>query len=70
MTQIEYPEEQHRGGKKYHPVDFIPKRKAGEVILGEIEDEKAKPLGRAPGALPQDRGAKIRDMQDKFEFRD
>jgi len=52
MTQIEYPDEQPKHRKKYHPVDFIPKRKPGEVILEEIEDEKAKPLGRAPGALP------------------
>ena len=35
-TKIEYPEPSKKGGRKYHPIDFVPHRKAGEEILGEI----------------------------------
>ena len=42
-TVIEYPE-MPRKQFKYHAVDFIPKRKNANEILGEIEKEKNKPL--------------------------
>jgi hypothetical protein len=50
-TVIEYPEPQRRHYPKYNPIDFVPKRKAGAEILDEMEYEKSKPLGRAPGKM-------------------
>lgn len=47
-TQIEYPEPPKKGGRKFHAIDFVPRRKAGEEILGEIQEEMNKPL-IAPG---------------------
>lgn len=50
-TQIEYPEPP-RKEYKYNPIDFVPKRKAGAEILADLEAEKSKPLGKAPGRVP------------------
>ena len=36
-TVIEYPEQPKKMGPTFHPVDFIPKRKAESVIRLEIE---------------------------------
>lgn len=37
-TAIEYPElKAFKPTKKYHPIDFIPKRKAADEILNEIQ---------------------------------
>lgn len=59
MTKIEYPEQPRRSKYKYNPIDFVPRRKAGEVILAETEYEKNKPLGRAPGKPGVDRAKVI-----------
>ena len=64
-TVIEYPEPQRRQYRKYNPIDFVPKRKAGDQILNEIDIEKSRPLGKGPG-VPQDRAARIADLQDRF----
>lgn len=58
---IEYPE-QPRKESKYRPIDFVPKRKAGAEILAVMEAEKLKPLGRAPGRMPQNRINMIEDL--------
>lgn len=58
MTKIEYPE-MPRDGPNYNPIDFVPRRKPGADILSEIETEKNKPLGRAPGKMGVDRSKKI-----------
>ena len=29
---IDYPEPERKVSKKYHPIDFVPKRKAGDEI--------------------------------------
>ena len=62
MTQIEYPEPQRRHYPKYNPIDFVPKRKAGAEILGQIEQEKNRPLGKAPGRVPQNRAKRIEEL--------
>lgn len=62
-TVIEYPQEP-LPDRKYHMIDFVPKRKAGAEILTEIDNQKRKPLGRAPGKMPQDRRALIEDLQE------
>lgn len=36
-TAIDYPEMPVSTGTKYHPIDFVPKRKAESVIRQEIE---------------------------------
>jgi hypothetical protein len=48
----------------------VPKRKAGADILAVMEAEKAKPLGRAPGRMPQNRNNMIEDLQERFQFKD
>lgn len=58
MTKIEYPE-MPREGPSYNPIDFVPHRRPGDAILAEIDSEKAKPLGRAPGKMGVDRAKKI-----------
>lgn len=66
---IDYPHPQEfrkGGGHHFAPIDFVPKRKPGHDILGEMQAEKDKPLGRAPGKLPQNRGQKIEDLQERF----
>ena len=37
-TIIEYPEPQHKPRKKYHAIDFIPRRKGADEIQMEIEE--------------------------------
>ena len=58
MTQIEYPE-QPRKERQYNPIDFVQHRKPGAEILADMEYEKSKPLGRAPGKSGVDRAKKI-----------
>ena len=36
---------------KYNPIDFVPRRKAGEVIQAETAIELNRPLGNAPGRV-------------------
>ena len=59
-TVIEYPE-MPRKQFKYHAVDFIPKRKNANEILGEIEKEKNKPLV-CYGQRGKDRGHMIEEL--------
>ena len=61
MTEIEYPE-MPRKARKYNPIDFIQHRKPADVILAEIDYEKSKPLGRAPGKMGVDRAKKIEEL--------
>jgi len=70
MTQIEYPEMPRKTKYKYNPIDFVPRRKAGEVIIAETEYEKSKPLGRAPGKAGVNRAALINDLQERHQFKD
>jgi hypothetical protein len=49
-TIIDYPEPVRKGGRKYHAIDFVPRRKAGDEIIAEIENEKARrPMMLPPG---------------------
>ena len=50
-TQIEYPEMPRKNKFKYNPIDFVPRRKAGEVIQAETAMELNRPLGNAPGRV-------------------
>ena len=58
-TQIEYPEMPRKNKFKYNPIDFVPRRKAGDVIQAETAMEKAKPLGKGPGGVGVNRAAMI-----------
>lgn len=69
-TEIEYPEPQRRQYRKYNPIDFVPKRKAGDEILAQMDRDKNRPLGKAPGKVPQNRPKKIEELQEKFQFKD
>lgn len=51
-------------------IDFVPKRKAGAEILADLEAAKRKPVGRAPGKMPQNRAALIEDLQEHMQFKD
>ena len=70
MTKIEYPEQPRPDGPSWNPIDFVPHRRKGEDILSEIEHEKSKPLGRAPGKVGVDRAKKIEHLQEVNQFRD
>jgi hypothetical protein len=65
MTKIEYPE-MPRPERTYNPIDFVPHRRPGDAILAEINHEKLKPLGRAPGKMGVDRAKKIEQLQERF----
>jgi hypothetical protein len=54
---------------KFHPVDFIPKKRHEDVILDEIEREKNKPLV-AYGARGKDRNRMIEELQEIHRFGD
>ena len=53
---------------KYNPIDFVPHRKGGDLIQAELNYEKAKPLGVAPGKHGVDRGAMIERLQEVNTF--
>ena len=55
--------------RKYHAVDFIPKRKNQEEIQNEIEYELNKPL-QAPVKKGVNRKEMINNLQERFQFRD
>ena len=65
MTKIEYPEIP-RDGPNYNPIDFVPHRRPGEAILAEIDYQKSRPLGRAPGKMGVDRAKQIEQLQERF----
>eukprot|EP00347_Sterkiella_histriomuscorum_P010966 403374256 len=67
---IEYPEiKSNRPRKKYHPIDFVPKRKGVDEIQYEMQQEYNKPLV-APGKRGVDRKELINDLQERFQFKD
>lgn len=69
-TVIEYPEPVRKPGKKYHAVDFIPRRRPGEEIQAEIEQElKKRPMMLPPGKRGQDRKQMINELQERFQFK-
>ena len=53
---------------KFNPIDFVPKRKNGELIKAEIESEKNRPIGKGPGKTGVDRTAMINNLQEYFQF--
>ena len=60
---IEYPEPVRKGGKKYHAIDFVPRRKQGDEIIAEMETEKARrPMMLPPGKKGQNRKQMINDL--------
>ena len=66
---IEYPDMPSKSKYKFHPVDFIPRKKHGDEILGELEKEKNKPPV-AYGKRPQNREAMIEELQEIHRFGD
>ena len=65
-AQIEYPDPKpHKPSKKYHPIDFVPKRKPAEEIQYELMQEMNKPLV-APGKRGVNRKQLINDLQERF----
>ena len=67
-TIIEYPDMPRKNKFKYNPIDFVPRRKAGEVIQAETAAVKAQPLGNAPGGHGVNRAAMIERLQDHNQF--
>ena len=53
---------------KYNPIDFVPRRKAGEVIQAETAAEMSRPLGNAPGRHGVNRAEMIERMQEMNQF--
>jgi len=70
QTVIEYPEMPSKSKYKFNAIDFVPRRKPGEVIIAETEYEKNKPLGRPPGKMGVNRPKKIAECQENFQFKD
>jgi hypothetical protein len=67
-TVIEYPEQPRKSKYKFSAIDFVPHRKQGDLIMAEIDSEKNKPLGLAPGRRGVDRGKEIQNLQENFQF--
>lgn len=68
-TQVEYPEPRRKAGPKYHPIDFVQKRKGQEEIQAEIQTELSRPL-QAPLKRGVNRKQMINDLQENFQFKD
>lgn len=69
-AEIEYPEmKPSRPRKKYHPIDFVPKRKGVEEIQQEMQRDLNRPLV-APGKKGTNRKEVITDLQERFQFKD
>ena len=48
---------------KFAPIDFVPRRKPGEEIIGELEQQKKKPILVAPGKAGVNRAELIENLQ-------
>lgn len=66
---IEYPELGGRPYRKFHAVDFIPKKKNENEIMTEIEKERKKPLVYL-GRRGQNREQMIEELQEIHRFGD
>ena len=53
---------------KYNPIDFVPRRKPGEVIQAETNFDKVQAMGNAPGRAGVDRTALIENLQERNQF--
>ena len=67
-TVIEYPDMPRKSKFKYNPIDFVPRRKAGEIIQVETAAEMSRPLGNAPGRHGVNRAEMIERMQEMNQF--
>ena len=68
-TVIEYPEMPRKNKYKFNPIDFVPRRKNGDLIKSEIDSEKRSNMGRVgPGTKGVDRQAMINDLQEHQQF--
>ena len=67
-TVIEYPEQPRKSKYKYSAIDFVPRRKPGEVIQAETNVEKARAQGIAPGKAGKNRAAMIENLQERNLF--
>ena len=65
-TVIEYPEMPRKNKFKYNPIDFVPRRKAGDLIQAETRLEMGRPLGKGPGKVGVDRDAAKQNLQERF----
>lgn len=64
--QIEYPEQTKPSRPKFHPIDFVPKRKSQQVIQEEIESNYRHV--EAPVKKGTNRDVLKSDLQEKFQF--
>ena len=62
---IEYPDMPRKNKFKYNPIDFVPRRKPGEVIQAETNFDKVQAMGNAPGRAGVDRTALIENLQER-----
>eukprot|EP00343_Euplotes_focardii_P004351 CAMPEP_0205813006 /NCGR_PEP_ID=MMETSP0205-20121125/17639_1 /ASSEMBLY_ACC=CAM_ASM_000278 /TAXON_ID=36767 /ORGANISM="Euplotes focardii, Strain TN1" /LENGTH=197 /DNA_ID=CAMNT_0053094611 /DNA_START=108 /DNA_END=698 /DNA_ORIENTATION=- len=63
-TKVQYPKSKGPKGRKFHMIDFVPRKKNEKVIENEMKagNRVVKPM---PGV---DRKQMIDDLQDKFQF--
>ena len=64
---IEYPEMPRKNKVKYNAIDFVPRRKPGDLIQAEVANEQAQARGvrKAPGKVGVDRAALIENLQER-----
>lgn len=55
---------------KFAPIDFVPRRKPGEEILGAMEKDKKRPIAVAPGKIGVNRAEMIENLQERNQFED
>lgn len=65
-TMIDYPELPRHSGPTFHPVDFIPKRKAESVIRKEIDEYKMRRRRDIPANRGVDRTMLVKKLQQRF----
>ena len=53
---------------KYNPIDFVPRRRPGEVIQAETNVERMKAMNNAPGRVGQNRAELIENLQERNQF--
>ena len=67
-TVIDYPEMPRKSKYKYNAIDFVPRRKPGELIQAETNVEKARIQGLPPGKAGVNRAAMIENLQERNLF--
>ena len=65
-TIVDYPDLNKPSAPKFHPIDFVPKKKTSKVINEEIKENYKKPENYSKKG--GDRDALKAELQERFQF--